>query len=99
MLDEVEREPAQVVPVVDEPLDDRQQSGEVLGADQIDGLDHPLRGRRSERLGHRLGGDLATGEGEHLLQDAERVPHGTVARPDHRLQRAVVDGVALGVTQ
>ena len=93
--DEVEREAAQVLPLVDERRDGREQAREVSGDEPLDDVGDGAARCRAEDLRDMLGGDRTTGVREHLLEDGERVAHRSVAGADDRVDRGLLDAAAL----
>ena len=96
LRDEIEREPAQIMPLVDEPRDRREQPREV-GLDQsVHHLSDGRTGRRPEDLRDMIDGDLAAGEREDLLEDRQRVAYRPVTGAHDSIDRSRIDGGALG---
>jgi hypothetical protein len=95
VLHQVEREAAQVLALVEQALHEAEESGEVALGEPLDGLHHPVGGREAEDLAHGLRRHLGAREREHLLEDRQRVADRPVARAHHRLDRTVLDRVAL----
>ena len=93
--DEVEREAAQVVPLVDQACDGGEQPCEVARDQAIDDVGDRRARSRAEDLRDVLGRDATAGEGEHLLEDRQRVAHRPVAGPHDRVDRDLLDGRAL----
>jgi hypothetical protein len=94
VLHQVEGEATQVVPVVEQTLHHREETGEVPCPSRST-VSKTRSGGLSEDLGDRLGRDLGAGEGEHLLEDRLGVAQRAVAGAHDGLDRAVVDRVAL----
>ena len=98
VLEQVGHEPAEILALLGELLDEGQRAGRVAVDDQVAEPEERLLLDRAEQLQHRLHRDLVLGRGRELVERRDRVAVGAARRARDQRQRCVgrLDPLAVG---
>ena len=98
MLEEVVDEPADVLALLRELLDERERTGRVVVDDEIAELEQRLLVDGAEQLQHGLHGQLPAGRSRELVEQRHGVPEAALRRAGDLRQRRLrrLETLALG---
>ena len=89
MLEQVGHEPAEVLPLFRELLDEGERAGGVAIDDEVTQTEQCLLLDRAQQLQHRLHGHLLLGRGGELVEGRDGVAIGAAGRPRDEGERGV----------
>ncbi len=98
MLEQVRDEPGEVLALVGELLDEREEAGRVAVDDEVAEAEERLLLDRAEELQDRLDGHLAVGRRRELVERRDRVAEAPARAPGDERERCVrsLDPLAVG---